>query len=61
MEKQPDNSSVFLESLIKWERHLLEAIGPFFKARAKRQYPQRSCPSEQRGKTANPFQPSGLH
>jgi hypothetical protein len=40
------------EPLIKWEGHLLEAIGPFFKARAKRQYPQRSCPSEQRGKTA---------
>ena len=28
-----------MEPLIKWEGHLLEAIGPFFKARAKRQYP----------------------
>ena len=28
-----------MEPLIKWEGHLLEALGPFFKARAKRQYP----------------------
>ena len=40
------------EPLIKWEGYLLEAIGPYFKARAKWQYPQRSCPSEQRRKTA---------
>ena len=29
----------FREPLIKWEGYLLEAIGPYFKARAKRQYP----------------------
>jgi hypothetical protein len=46
------HSDLFREPLIKWERHLLEVIGPYFKARAKRQYPQRSCPSEQRRKTA---------
>jgi hypothetical protein len=27
------------EPLIQWERPLLEEIGPYFKARAKRQYP----------------------
>jgi hypothetical protein len=47
-----ENCSTLREPLIKWERHLLEAIGPYFKARAKRQYPQRSCPSEQRRKMA---------
>ena len=31
---------------------MLQAFGPYFKARAKWQYPQRSCPSEQRRKTA---------
>ena len=31
---------------------MLQVFGPYFKARAKRQYPQRSCPSEQRRKTA---------
>ncbi len=30
---------------------MLQGIGPYFKARAKRQYPYGSCPSEQRGKT----------
>ena len=40
------------EPLIKWGWPLLQVFGPYFKARAKRQYPQRSCPSEQRRKTA---------
>ena len=30
------------EPLIKWEGHLLKAIGPFFKARTKRQWPAAS-------------------
>lgn len=30
------------ELLIIWGRHLLDGIGPYFKARANRQYPQRS-------------------
>jgi hypothetical protein len=34
------------EPLINWEGHLLEAIGPFFKARAKRQYPSVLSPRE---------------
>jgi len=39
---------------------LLLAIGPYFKARAKRQYPQRSCPSEQRRKTAQALAAQGV-
>jgi hypothetical protein len=40
------------EPLIKWGWPLLQALGPYFKARAKRRYPSCLAFCEQRGKTA---------